>query len=110
MDKKIRKVIMFVVAYILMFWVGFRSGEIYSRMYKKAGVRREPAEIQSSLSPSVRYFYIADFRNYGHYTETTLEFVNETDTRIRIFLNKRLRHLLKLRKMKIYTLKGVRIY
>lgn len=110
MDKKIRRIGLFLAAYVFMFWVGFRSGEIHNRIYKK-DMDKVLSEISPIIAPRpMRNFYIVERQYYDNYSKTIFEFVNESDTRIRLFLNRRLRSLLKQRKIKIYTLKGVRIY
>ena len=49
-DKKIKKAVLILVFWAIVFWVGFRSGEVYNRMKTKIQVER----ILAPVVPKVR--------------------------------------------------------
>lgn len=109
MDKKMTKsikAVMLLGIYILLFWVGFRSGEIYNRMRNKLKIEKV---VIHQLPPEKLYYIVETYYNKG-YKETGFEMATDNDVRIKFFLNKKMRPLLRLRDIKIYTQKGDRIY
>lgn len=104
MAKEVRKIVWLLAVYIIIFWIGFRSGEIYNRIKNK--VKIENVVIPVGM-PEPRKFYIVETDRLGGISFAD---VDETDVRIKFFLNKNLKPLLKLRNLKIYTVRGERIY
>ena len=105
-DKKIKKAVLILVFWAIVFWVGFRSGEVYNRMKTKIQVER----ILAPVVPKVRAYYLVERRRYNGYSTVSFDQIGDQDAVIKFFLNKELRPLLKLRDLKIYTSKGGRIY
>jgi len=110
MHKKARTIITLLLVYVLMFWIGFRSGEIYSRSKKKLEVVIVPRPLPPLPPSLIRTFYVVEKQDYGKYSQVNFSEINEKDITIKFFLDKRLRPLLKMRNLKIYTSKGGRIY
>lgn len=102
MHEKARRAILFLSVCVLVFWVSFRAGEIYSRMKAKTEVRiiEMPQEIYR------KYFIVRKYPN----GETGLEYVDQSHVYIRFFRNKNIRRFLKKLNIRIYTIRGIRIY
>jgi hypothetical protein len=109
---KIRKVILLIGIYFLIFWIGFKSGESHFRMVKKMEEQQAKLAIPvtAPVPEKIRQFYIVEKRFYGTHSIITFDRVNENHEVIAFFLNRKLRPLLKLRDIKIYTQEGDRIY
>ena len=99
MNKKIQSVILFLGAYLLVFWIGFTSGTIYLRMQKKIQIERVEFP---GIVPSQMY-YIVETHNYGTFSTVSFQEAPANDTIIQIFTNEKTRPLLKLRDIKIYN-------
>lgn len=103
--KMVKRSIIFLLLYLLVFWIGFRAGEIR----RQAINNKLKATI--TLRKPMRTFFVVERRyvGEGHYF-MYLDKVIEDNTIIQYFLNKRMRHFLKDRNMRIYSSRGVRIY
>lgn len=106
MVKKVRMAILFLVIYAFLFWIGFRSGEVYNRTKNKVQVEK----IIVKETPPDKLFYVLEERDYGTYKCVEFNEFYENQIIMKFFFNKKLRPLLKLRKLKIYNSKGDRIY
>jgi hypothetical protein len=105
MDKKIKKIIFLSLICIpVFFWLGFRSGEIYNRMQK------EVKNTQLLRPPALKVFYIVEETEENGHTRVRFDQTNEQQLIMKFFYNKKLKPLLKLRNLKIYTPDGERIY
>ena len=109
MGKKIKTVLLLLVVYLLVFWVGFKSGSIYVRMQKKMQVERVEIAVTPS-TPLPQTFYVVERLDYGNYSRETIEEAYSYSPIIKIFMNEKLRLLLKSRDIKIYAETGERIY
>jgi|GEM_PF-1908120 len=107
---RIRKIILTACFCLLVFWIGFKSGESHFRMIRKLEERQAKLAVPAPTPEKIRQFYIVEKCFYGSYSLVTFNRVNETHEVIEFFLNRKLRPLLKLRNIKIYTSKGCRIY
>lgn len=107
MDKKTKNVILFLCAYLLIFWIGFKSGAAYLRMHNKVQV--EKIEIPVPPPPQPMYL-IVEKRDYGSYSNVDFTQVWEDNPIIKIFMNEKLRPLLKSRNIEIYRMNGERVY
>lgn len=105
-DKTVKKVILILAFWALVFWVGFRSGEVYNRMKTKILVER----ILAPAKPMVRSYYLVERHQYNGYSTVTFDEVGDQNAVMKFFFSKKLRPLLKLRDIKIYASKGGRIY
>ncbi len=99
MAKMIRRVILFLIVYGLIFWVGFRAGEISNRMRSFEKVVSQP-----------QTFFLIEKHDYGNYSIVTFDEVSEVHPIIKFFNNKNLKDLLKLRDLQIYKSNGERVY
>ena len=106
MVKRIRMTILFLAIYALLFWIGFRSGEIYNRMKSKIQIEKIIVKEKSHD----KIFYVVEEKDYGAYKSTDFYEIPETHMFIRFFQSEKLRPLLKLRNMKIFDSEGNRIY
>ncbi|OGW85337.1 MAG: hypothetical protein A2987_06295 [Omnitrophica bacterium RIFCSPLOWO2_01_FULL_45_10] len=97
--EKIKKIILLVSVYTLIFWVGFRLGEIYNRSSKRPAPR-----------PAPRIFYIVERHADATHSWVDINSAGVDHMFIKFFLNKDLRPLLKYKNIKIYSSRGVRIY
>jgi len=97
---KIRKALLLVLIYLVIFWVGFRSGEIHYRTKK----------FSASQKISIQDYYIIETFHYGSHTIANFYRANEEDIVIKFLKDENLRPLLKMRDLKIYTPEGKRIY
>lgn len=103
MDKKTRNVILFLCAYLLIFWIGFKSGAAYLRMQNKVQV--EKIEVPVPPPPLLAYYIVERVDGNVSFTE-----VWETNPIIKFFMNEKLRPLLKTRNIEIYKMDGEKIY
>lgn len=113
MDKKIKIGLILLGVYILVFGIGYKSGAMYARM-ARVNLINEIDKINemdkaSSPPPLPEYFTVTNY-NYGSYTATGFECVDDNNVLIKMFKNEKLRPLLKARDMKIYKDTGERIY
>ena len=108
MGKKIKTALLLLAVYLLVFWVGFKSGTVFQRMQNKMQV--EKVEIATPPNLSARLFYVVEKIDYGSYSRETVEEVNADNPIIRICTNEKLRPLLKSRDVKIYNGDGERVY
>lgn len=103
MDKKIKIAILLLSVYLIVFWIGFKSGTIYLRMQRKVQVER-------IVMPEYPQFYIVEKHDHGTYSDVTFDKANASDPIVEIFMNEKLRPLLKLRDIKIYKSTGEQVY
>lgn len=103
MDKKIKTAILMLAVYLLVFGVGFKSGAAYLRMQRKV-------EIERVVVPDYPQFYVVEKHDRGTYSDVTFEKANAGSPIIEIFMNEKLRPLLKLRDIKIYKQTGEQVY
>jgi hypothetical protein len=103
MDKKTKAAILMLGVYLLVFGVGFKSGTAYLRMQRKVQVER-------IVVPDYPQFYVVERHDHGSYSSVTFEKANKGDAIIEIFMNEKLRPLLKLRDIKIYKPTGEQVY
>jgi len=103
MDKKIKIPVLMLVVYLIVFGIGFKSGMIYFRMQKKLQVER-------IVIPDYPQFYIVERHDHGGYNSVTFTKANKDDPIIEIFMNEKLRPLLKQRDIKIYKPTGEQVY
>lgn len=103
MDKKIKTAILMLVVYLFVFGIGFKSGAAYLRMQRKVQVER-------ILVRDYPEFYIVENHNYGSYSSVTFEKANKDSLIIDMFMNEKLRPLLKARDIKIYKPTGEQVY
>lgn len=106
MDKKVKNVILFLCAYLLVFWIGFKSGAIYVRMRHKVQVEK----IEVPAAPTPISYYIIEKNNYGSYSSVNYIEAGEDHTMIKMLKNEKLRPLLKVRDIEIYKADGERVY
>lgn len=107
MSKKIKIAIVLLGVYLLVFLVGFKSGSAYMRMQKNIQFDR----VEVAVAPAdPETFYVVENIDYGGYSRETIEDAYPTSTIIKVFMNEKLRPLLKSRDIKIYNEAGERIY
>lgn len=107
MENKKRNIVIFIGAYLLVFWVGFNSGSIYSRMHKT--MKFEQVELAKAVTPPAVY-YVLENKDYGNYKAVTFNEIYENDILIKMLKNEKLKPLLKERDMSIYDAEGNKIY
>ena len=107
MGKKIKIAILMLGIYLLVFGIGFKSGNMYFRMQKR--IQLEKIELPTPATPPPPY-YIIEKTNYGSYTVSTFNKATNEEVIILILMNEKLRPLLKLRDLQIYKSTGERIY
>ncbi len=103
MEKKVRNVALFLALYVLIFIVGFRSGEIYNRM--KKGYKAEKVVV-----PILDVYYVVEERDYGTGRYTDVRTCGDGDPLIQILYNEKLKPILEEKKVRIYKSNGDRIY
>jgi hypothetical protein len=103
MDNKRRQVILFIIAYALVFVVGFRAGEIYNRM--KRGYKAEGIVV-----PVQGSYYVVEERDYGTYRYTDIFECGTDHVLIKCLLTEKLKPLLKSKNIQIYDMNGDRVY
>ncbi len=112
MSKTMRKIVWFFAIYLLIFWVGFKGGEIYN--ISKNKIKRVaiplPSPPPSPPVPVPKIFFVVEKVVKADYTSYNFEEINDKDTIMKLFQNKKLKPLLKLRHIRIYTEEGERIY
>jgi hypothetical protein len=102
MGKKIKAAILLICVYLLVFWVGFKSGSMYLRMQQKAG--------DPKVAMEFKQFYLVETNDYGTYSNVSFRKADANTLEIEMFMNEKLRPLLKLRDIKIYKETGERVY
>lgn len=107
-EKMIRRIVVFLIIYGLIFLVGFRSGEIANRMKNKTKIETIP--IPRPIGPVDRHFYTIERTDHGIFKELSFQEISESNTIMKFFFNKKLRPYLKMRDLKIFSSRGVRIY
>ena len=103
MDKRLKNLVILLLVYGLVFWLGFRSGEIYNRV--KKGMQVEKIRIPTESS-----YYAVEEKDFGTYRTVDFYELGDTNVIIKFLFNENLKPLLKLRNIKIYDSKGERIY
>lgn len=101
MAERVRKTLMVLAVLALVFWAGYKTGEVLARM-KTVIVER--------IAPAPKRFFIVEKYSYGSYSHVSFDEVGEDHPVVKFFFNEKLRPLLKLRDIKIYTDKGENIY
>ncbi len=107
MSKKAKDLISLIIISILLFWLGFRAGEMYNRIRK---MKIEKIAIPVPTPTPQKIFYIVEKVNYGAYSIVQFYPQKDDDPIIVFLYNEKLKHLLKLRDLQIYTFKGERVY
>lgn len=110
MAKKFKVAVILLAVYLAVFAVGFKSGSIYVRMKKKVDVERVEIPRPPAPPPLSDAFYIIERTDFGNYTKVTFERGMKDDVIIDMFLNEKLRPLLKARNLEIYNQEGERVY
>ena len=114
MSEKTKRVMMFLAVYILIFWIGFKSGGIYQASKIRITAFNTGKTQAATLDlPDVREnreYYIVEKFNYGTYTVVDFTESGKGHVIMKIFFNEKLRPLLKLRDIEIYTDTGDRLY
>lgn len=117
MAGKAKSIISLLVIYLVMFWIGFRSGEIYNRakageiynliraeeIYKRAKAKEMEANLKNT-------YFIIEKQKAGNYESVNFYEAEESHPIIKIFRNEKLKDLLKQGNIQIYTSDGKRIY
>ena len=101
--KRMRKVILFMVIYVSIFWIGFKFGEVHVR-------DTNSVKLREIMPPKPQLYYVVEKVNFGDYRRTQIETMTDANLIIRLFKNEKLKHLLKLLDVQIYTEKGERLY
>lgn len=109
MAKKIKIAVLMLLAYLIVFGIGFKSGAAYLRMQKKIEVEKIEIAIPYN-TPLPDIYYVVEKTNKGGYSEVTFRKVDDHDDLIHMLKNEKLRPLLKLRDLEIYRESGERIY
>ena len=104
MAAKAKSVIILLAVYLLIFWVGFRSGEIYNRIKKGFRLERIVVPVEKR-----DVFYIVEQRD-STVDFTKCDIADGKNVIMDLYNNEKLRPLLKLKKLQIYDSKGDRIY
>jgi len=105
MDKKVKTTVLLLTLYLLVFSIGFKSGGSYVRMK-----RFEVERIELPAPPKVENFYIVEKCDYGTYKSVAFQEVTDSNAIIKMYMNAKLRPLLKRRDIEIYNETGERIY
>ena len=103
MEKKVRSVVLVLVLYVVIFIVGFRTGEIYNRL--KKGYKAEKVVV-----PISDVYYVVEDRDYGTYRYTDVRACGDGDPLIQLLNNKKLKPILEQKKVQIYKSNGDRVY
>lgn len=103
MEKKDRGLALFLALYVLIFVVGFRSGEIYNRM--KRGYKAEKVVV-----PASDVYYVVEERDCGAGRYTDVRECGSGDPLIQFLHNEKLKPILEQKKVRIYKSDGDRIY
>lgn len=100
MVKKSRSLIFLLAAYVLIFFIGYRAGEINNRLKRGVNVQKVAPE----------NYYMVEEIDYGNYHRAEFYEINSTNLIMKFYNDPRLKPLLKLRNIKIYKNDGERIY
>jgi hypothetical protein len=100
MVTKRKDLIFLLVAYIVIFWIGYRTGEINTRLKRTVTAPK--------VTPD--NFYMVEDIDYGTYRRTEFYEISGTNLIMRFFYDPKLRPLLKTRNIKLYKSNGERIY
>jgi hypothetical protein len=100
---KTRKTLLFLLIYIIIFWLGFKSGEVHNRI-------KDPAKLSEIMPPRPAIFYVVEKIDYGNYSRTQFSLIHPDNIIMHFLKNERLKPLLKLLDLQIYTEEGERIY
>lgn len=113
MAKRIRRVALFLVIYAVLFWIGFRTGEMCSMGKERVRVQEiveyimNEKKTKDELRGKVSYYVVYEDEKgvISDFSE-----VPENNIFIKLFFNEKLKHLLKARKIQIYNSNGDRLY
>lgn len=111
MQKNVKTIVVLVLVYILVFYVGFKSGISYLRM--KGKIKVESIEVPAPLPPAPApvTYYIIEKMDRGTFSYYEYSEVSGRDIFIKLLHDQKLRHLLKLRDIQIYQQDtGERLY
>lgn len=111
MDSKwkiLAKALWVLIIYLIVFWVGFRTGEIYNRMRFKAEVKK--IEIPKPTEPRKKEYLVIEKIKNREKEVVHFRRVDESHVFIRMYKNNKLKKLLGLKDLQIYTFDGKRIY
>lgn len=103
MDKKVKIAIVMVLVYLVVFFIGFKSGSIYTRMKNEIAVEK-------IVLPDYPQYFIVETQEYGTSRVVTFNKADKNDVVIEMFMNAKLRHLLEMRDLKIFTSDGEQVY
>lgn len=102
MDKLIKKILVFLVVAIMVFWAAYKAGVLYkSRMRAKFKI-----EMDQAASAKINYFYIIDEDD----SRKTFQYCSEGDPIIQFYMNEKVRPLLKIHRIRIYNPDGEQVY
>ena len=104
--ENMRKIILLLAVYLLIFWVGFRMGEIHNRMKNRIKVEKIIIPAQSEI----KSYYVIEEASEANSGHVSFREVNGEDVMIKFLYNEKLKPLLKSRNLKIYTSEGDRVY
>jgi len=100
MQKSIKKIAVYVSIYLIVFFIGLRSGEIYYRNI----ANRTPQPIENSS------YYLIENYNYGTYKQSVISEIDDSNIIIKLLRDEKLKPLLKKRDIEIYDKNGERLY
>ena len=108
MDKKYSRLALMLGVYIFLFWIGFKTGAVHTRMKNRINV--ETIKIPQIVKPEDKTYYIVERIDAVCHKDAVFTRTDERHPIIRFFLNKKLKPLLKLKDIEIFDDNGDRIY
>lgn len=105
MGNKVRKVVLFLFLYSAVLWIGFKLGESYQRSTTKIDVEKIKIPAKED-----RVYYLVEEHNSGGNSYFTFDKVNDLNVNICFLNNEKLRPLLKLKNVSIYSEEGQKLY
>ena len=100
-----KKIIVFLLFYVLTLLVGFRLGETHNRIKNRVKVEKIQIPVKEE-----ELYYIVEERNADGESFFTFDKVADTNIHLCFLFNEKLKPLLKLKKIQIYNKKGEQIY
>lgn len=104
METKQKRIALFLVIYIVLLWVGFKSGVVYTRMRNKLAVEK----VYVPNAPKTEIYYVVSLNKANEVI--SYDEVDENSTVMKIYFNNELRPILKGSNIVIYDSKGNKIY
>lgn len=104
METKQKRIALFLVIYIVLLWVGFKSGTVYARMRNKLAVEK----VYVPSVPKTEIYYIVSLNKMNEVI--SYDEVDENSTVMKIYFNNELRPILKGSNIVIYDWKGNKLY